>query len=345
MIDFKNTYLNECIVHLVGNKNLEGKIKVTNAVKELDEGLERSLVEYFLRPFRASTEIYKFHHDVDLKMNVIFTCADKIFEGEDFVKNSQHIAKHLFQQTRHPAIKSGELFIAQFNDVVIENKFCKAVGIFKSERKDNFIQVDGEAKEIRLYLGEGINLQKLDKGCIIINDAFHEGFRVLTFEYGGADTDYWREDFLSIKPLENNYYQTKNFLNVCKEFVTDKLPAEFEISRVDQINILNKSVDYFKENDVFEEKNFLQNVLADNGLIKSFKKFKDEYQEGGNFIIEDTFEISSPAVKKQAKHFKSVLKLDKNFHVYIHGNQDLIEQGYDAKKGMNFYKIYYSEEL
>jgi hypothetical protein len=60
--------------------------------------------------------------------------------------------------------------------------------------------------------------------------------------------------------------------------------------------------------------------------------------------FEDEFDIHLSAVKKQSKVFKSVLKLDKNFHVYIHGRRDLIERGYDELSGKHFYKIYFEEE-
>jgi hypothetical protein len=39
-----------------------------------------------------------------------------------------------------------------------------------------------------------------------------------------------------------------------------------------------------------------------------------------------------------------VIKLDKNFHVYIHGDRELVDKGYDDEKGMKFYKLFYSEE-
>jgi hypothetical protein len=38
-----------------------------------------------------------------------------------------------------------------------------------------------------------------------------------------------------------------------------------------------------------------------------------------------------------------VLKLDKNFHIYIHGGRDMIERGVD-ESGRKYYKIYYNEE-
>jgi hypothetical protein len=55
------------------------------------------------------------------------------------------------------------------------------------------------------------------------------------------------------------------------------------------------------------------------------------------------FEIDNKAVKKQAKIFKSVLKLDKNFHIYIHGNRNLIEKGID-EDGRKYYKIFFESE-
>ena len=59
--------------------------------------------------------------------------------------------------------------------------------------------------------------------------------------------------------------------------------------------------------------------------------------------MKDEFDISNQAVKKQSKFFKSILKLDKNFHVYIHGNKDMIERGVESD-GRKFYKIYFEKE-
>jgi len=39
-----------------------------------------------------------------------------------------------------------------------------------------------------------------------------------------------------------------------------------------------------------------------------------------------------------------VIKLDKNFHIYVHGNRDLIEKGFDEAKGKNYYKMYFEQE-
>ncbi|MDR2385087.1 MAG: hypothetical protein LBD80_05420 [Tannerella sp.] len=77
-------------------------------------------------------------------------------------------------------------------------------------------------------------------------------------------------------------------------------------------------------------------------MFESFNRYKSAYQQEHEIDIADDFTIFDSAVKKQARTFKSVIKLDKNFHTYIHGDRNLIEQG--ADENGKFYKIYYKEE-
>ncbi len=69
----------------------------------------------------------------------------------------------------------------------------------------------------------------------------------------------------------------------------------------------------------------------------------DQYRDENEMEKNPSFEISNQAVKKQARVFKSVLKLDKNFHIYIHGDKKMIQQGVETD-GRKFYKIYYDDE-
>ena len=72
--------------------------------------------------------------------------------------------------------------------------------------------------------------------------------------------------------------------------------------------------------------------------------YKENYEKSREFETPENFDIHLAAVKKQAKSFKSILKLDKNFHIYIHGDKQLIEKGFDEGKSMNYYKVYFREE-
>jgi hypothetical protein len=105
---------------------------------------------------------------------------------------------------------------------------------------------------------------------------------------------------------------------------------------------LNKSVKFFKENDNFDIEEFTNEVMEYSDVIEKFNQFKSHYQEEHELEIADHFTISESAVKKQSRILKSVIKLDKNFHIYIHGDRNLIEQGEDTKG--KFYKVYYQEE-
>jgi len=89
---------------------------------------------------------------------------------------------------------------------------------------------------------------------------------------------------------------------------------------------------------------FTEEVIHHPEVTDSFVQFKKNYEVAKQFEMNDEFDIDLAAVKKQAKVFKSVLKLDKNFHIYIHGRRDMIEKGFDEATGKKFYKLYFDEE-
>jgi hypothetical protein len=102
---------------------------------------------------------------------------------------------------------------------------------------------------------------------------------------------------------------------------------------------------YFAENENYNEKNFEEEVMQEPEIIEAFQHYKQKYMNGENTVPVEDFGISADAVKNSKKFFKSVLKLDKNFHVYIHGNPDLVEKGFDDKKKMNYYRLFFNEEV
>ena len=103
-------------------------------------------------------------------------------------------------------------------------------------------------------------------------------------------------------------------------------------------------MEYFSEKEVFNVKEFENTALQEPIVIEAFQDYKQAYFKSNEIVGFDEFDISDKAVKKAKKVFKSILKLDKNFHIYIHGRHDLIERGMDEEKGMNFYKVYFLQE-
>jgi hypothetical protein len=231
--------------------------------------------------------------------------------------------------------------------VQIEGELHDAIGIFKSENKETYLKVYPENSGFNVsYEREAINISKLDKGCLIINTEKDQGYKIAVIDQTNrsAEAVYWKDEFLKLRIRNDNYHQTSNVLGVYKNFVTQKLDEDFEISKADKIDLLNRSIKYFKEKDSFDLDEFSTEVIANAEGIESFKNYKKSYEEEFDTAIPDSFDISDAAVKKQARDYKSVLKLDKNFHIYIHGNKELIEKGFDDDKSMNYYKVYFREE-
>ncbi len=349
MISYIQASLSHPTVHKVGNKLLNEHLSLSeHSLKIDDEVLDNLLMNYFLKPFEKVNEIYRFDHPTgDLNLNEVYHFAEIIFDDKDqFHESSRQIAKHLYDITNHPKIKSGELYLVYFTGVQIEGESLDAIGIFKSESKEPYLKVVQKAKEFEInYEQEAINIKKLDKGCLIFNTEKEAGYKVAVIDQtNSTEAAYWIDDFLKLKIRNNNYTQTNTVLKVYKDFVTNQIDEEFEISKTDKIDLLNRSIKYFKEKEHFDLDEFSNEVLAHEPGIESFKRYKKNYEDEFETEIGDSFLISDTAVKKQARVFKSVLKLDKNFHIYIHGNKELIEKGYDEAMKMSYYKVYFRQE-
>ena len=349
MVSFLEASLAQLSVHRVGNKVQDEFYVLSDSSLVIDnEVLSNLLNKYFLSPFEKINEVYRFTHSSDdLALNELYHFANLMFKDrENFHEVSKQITKHLFDISNHPKIKSGELYIAYFNDLQIEGELHDAVGIFKSESKEAFLKVSPDEGGFSLdYEAEGINIQKLDKGCLIFNTDKEEGYKVVLIDQTNrTDAAYWKDDFLKLKIRNDDFNKTNNTLSVYKNFVNTKLDEGFEISKADKIDLLNKSIKYFKEKETFDMNEFGEEVIGNDKAIESFKAYSQNYADEFDAEMGDSFNISTAAVKKQARVFKSILKLDKNFHIYIHGNKELIEKGFDDDKKMNYYKVYFKEE-
>lgn len=334
-------------VHGIGNK-LTGETNLYSrtAFEPTDPDTKKILLQYFTSSFKAD-EFFRLQHTGKLELNEIFSYVTEIFNDPDVLfEQSKKICKHLYEQTNHPKIRSGELYVVYFKDCLIENQKADAVGIFKSENKEVFLKVMHEGGNFNISSDEGISISKLDKGCLIFNTEKEEGYLALLVDNAGkgGETQYWKNDFLNLKPRNDNYHQTHNLLSLCRNFVVEKLPTEFEASKADQADMLNKSVKFFKDNDTFSLDEFTGEVMMNPDVIRAFNDYKQEFVQDRDLEISDEFDISPQAVKKQQRVFKSVIKLDKNFHIYVHGNREYIERGYDEAAGMYYYKVYFKEE-
>ena len=346
MIHIDEISIESLTLHKVGNKSQEEGIRFSAAPVKIDDAVQSLLLHYFLSPFK-SEEYFNLTHESDVALNEVYTYVSQIFDRpETFYDQSVNLARHLYEVSTHPKIKSGELYVTLLRDCNVDGEQVDAIGLFKSESKDTFLKVYPTSDSFEIEYEDGININKLDKGCLIFNTERENGYLVSVVDNArqSGEAMYWRDNFLNIAQRRDIFHQTEQCLDMCKQFVIERLPENFNVDRVDQADILNKSVTFFKENTEFSLDEFANKVIEQPEMIRSFKEYRDEYQEDRDVKIDEQFEISDPAVKKQAKIFKSVIKLDKNFHIYVHGNRQLIEKGYDDERDMNFYRIFFKEE-
>jgi hypothetical protein len=345
-MNLQNTPLQQLIVHYTGNKNNADPLHLSPSAIELDDDMRLVLGDSFLSRFKNNHEWHSFSHESSLQFNEVYNYCRQIFSDSDvFEETSQAIARHLYNQSTHPKVKGGELYVAYFDALPVESRMCKAIGLFKTENKSLFLETNQTESTIALQLKEGIELTKIDKGCLIINQKAEEGFDVLIFDNQnrGEEAQYWKEKFLSLSPQKNEFHNTQHFLNLTKQFITGPLDTEHHLSKNEQVELLHKSIDYFKTNESFDIDDFQAKVFIQDEHVEAFRNFGSRYVANNDFDLAAQFDISPEAVKKQSRIFKSVIKLDRNFHIYVHGRTDLIEKGVDLD-GRKYYKIYYQDE-
>lgn len=334
--------INKIITHKVGNKLRDEGFTLSEVTSDLNEESEEYYLKYFLGMLKTD-EKYRFAHPTDIELNGVLNITKKILEEDgDFLDASQDIAKLLYSHSEHPKINEGALNVVSFSDIAYSGMKCKALGIFKSETDVPFLKIEKHHKNYSLTHDSGYELNGLDKGALIIRVNFDQ-FEVIVFDKNSSrgDSKFWIDDFLQLELISNEFYQTTELMKVTKEFIKNTVSEEFEISKPDQIDLLNRSIDYLKNTETYDKNEYLDTVLHDEGLKQSFRNFTDGHMTEMN--VPESFPISEVAVKKMSRSFKSVLKLDKNFHVYIHGDRDKIEKGVD-ENGRKYYKIYFDQE-
>jgi len=343
MLYFHDTELLNIAVHFVGNKVQEEPLNVSDNELALHDSIRALLREYFTKFFKEQP-YEQFFHETNLHLNECFVFAREIFEDpEKLFFNSIKLAKHLYATSDHPNIKSGELYVTYFEQVYVDDEICDAIGVFKSENRETFLRVYPENNNYRIESEKGVNINKLDKGCLILNLDEETGYKVVVIDQTNKNNDaqYWTHKFLKVRPKKDNYYHTQNYMMMCREFAMEAFPSS---SKAEKLSLASETEKFFKEQDLFDKLSYQEKVLQEPEIINAFEDYKSNYQQERDVEIIDEFDVSPSAVRKLKRVFKSVIKLDKNFHIYVHGNRDLIRKGFDEESGLHYYQVFYKEE-
>ena len=349
MINLYAAHIASLSIHRVGNKSRNEAIYLSKESYSIDDEMTPLLKEFFLKPFREKEENYfQFTNEADVEFNELYNIAGEIFANPDSIhEQSKKITQHLYDQSIHPHIKNGEVYIAYFENLQIDNEKVNGIGIFKSELKQDFLQFSEKEDQLDAFLQQGVNLNKLDKGCLIFDVNKEEGYKILSVDSNRYDARYWLESFLGVDACEDDNFHTKKYLKFCQDFAKDVvLPAE---DKKQEVLFMNRAVNHFAKNDNFEESTFVNEVIDNPDLIPEFNHYKSE--KAPKYSIEDltSFPIANTAVTAARKKIKNVINLDTNIQIKLDfinpENADrFVEKGWDEEKQMYYYLVYFNKE-
>lgn len=338
--------IKKVIVHGIGNKSLSEEVRLSGSEVRLTEKVNETLVT-FLDNCKMSDATYQFFHESDeLDLNPMYVYASRMFDDADaFKETSFNIAKQLYESSDHPKIHSGELIVVLFENCDYEGEKCEALGLFKSESKDKYLDLSYEGGSYTFVENEGLNVNTLEKGAVVFNTQRDAGYcvKILMRSSKQVDAKYWMNDFLHVRQIDDSFCKTQQIISLTKGYVREVLDEDDLVTKIERAEIMTRASDYFSTNDSFDRESFCNEVFKDQRHADGFEQYQEELL-GEDNSLSQPFEINKPLVKKQAKVFKNIIKLDRNFHIYVHGGEGLIKKGYDDETGMEYYQLYFKKE-
>lgn len=337
MINYGNSYAEAFIIQRIGSLSANEGVQYSNEPVSLNEDNAKDFADFFLHPYSKLFEEYRFSDTSYMKEHI-----QDFFEGNIAeMELSCQLADIVYEQSE----EEGSCFFALLllKGLVIENRITEGILIARLDQREEILFPTVENQSVKADLFPGFRSSKVQKSALFINLADEAGFRILVQDNSVGESK-WKKDTLGVKPLVDKHFQTKHVLDMYREFVMEEAPKSFEMHKIDQSELMQRSINYMKNNQTFKMDDFQQQVLTQPKVIDAFNGYVEQKTIENEYRIPGEFEISPQAVKKQSKYIRSVIKLDKNFHVYVHGNREMIERGFDPESGRHYYKLFFKTE-
>ena len=213
MIDSSQVSFNALSIHYTSNKTNDEPLTLSTGPIDLDDSrIREGLLRYFFSHFKKP-EYYRFTHSDNVSLNTVYSLCDRIFTGGDLHEASISLAKYLYERSVHPQIKGGEFYVAYFRNCLVDDELVDAIGLFKTESKNQFFKVEQDGGKFSVYQDYGVSDDKLDKGCLVFKTEKSEGYKISIVDTAtrGEEARYWRDDFLGLAPANDDYHKTNNF--------------------------------------------------------------------------------------------------------------------------------------
>jgi hypothetical protein len=353
-IRFTSATATGLVLAKVGHPQRDEPLQTSKEVFKIDDKDQEPLAAIFLKPFKNLTA-HRFSHHSSLDQHEMNAYAAAIFASDDgLLEKGCDIAKRLYAKSNHPNIKSGDLCISLVKDIDIDGELTQAICILKSETVVPFLSISTRDGDLELHTEQGINPEKIDKGCLILNHLATKGYYVLTFDRTGSDSRFWVRDFLGVVPITDSPFLTNKYASMAVAFMEkekkEKPTADDDTPPWDTSNAARDAITYFEEKEKFDLQEFEEEVLKTPEAKAKFAEHRTKIEEEQGHKLEDSFEISKKDVSKAKKKIRTSMKLDTGVDIRLKPAlaakpEQVLEHGFDEERKMKFIKIFFNEDL
>jgi hypothetical protein len=235
--------------------------------------------------------------------------------------------------------------------IEIEGEKKRAICILKSESVTPFLSISARDGDLQLSTEQGINPEKIDKGCLILNHFSGKGYYVLTFDRAGSESRFWVRDFLSVVQISDPGLMTKKVAEMAMAAVaSDGSETDDESPPWDVNAPAKEALSYFDGKKKFSLQEFEEQALRTPQAKAKFAAEKKRLEEEEGVRVDDAFDISKRDLVKAKKGMKSLMKLDTGVEIKLKPKvvdkpDSVLEKGFDEARGMKFIKVYYNKDL
>ena len=200
LIEIGESVVQGVILHQVGNRLREEPLVLADQCFTITESISNLVLGGYLRGIVNDKNQYMLTHESDMALNDVAHHVSAFFSRKlSFVELSKNLATHLYVSAHHPNIASGDLFVIIFDRLKLNGAYKSAIGIYKSESKQQYISARTDGENRLLEVSSGINPDLIDKGVLIV-----DGSQVIyAIDRLSSRTKYWIEDFLRAKKIPN----------------------------------------------------------------------------------------------------------------------------------------------
>ena len=349
-IRFTSATATGLVLAKVGHPQRDEPLQTSKEVFKIEEKDQESLAAIFLKPFKNLTA-HRFSHHSSLDQHEMNACAAAIFAADDgLLEKGCDIAKRLYAKSNHPNIKSGDLCISLVRDIDINGELTRGLCILKSESVVPFLSISTRDGDLELHTEQGINPEKIDKGCLILDHLANKGYYVLTIDRTGSDSRFWVRDFLGVVPVTDSPFLTNKYAGMAVAFIEKEKKGKPAADDTPPWDNSNAAITYFEEKENFSLREFEDEVLKTPDAKARFAEHRSKIEEEQGHKLDDSFEISKKDVSKARKKIRTSMKLDTGVEIRLKPAladkpDGVLEHGFDEARKMKFIKIYFNEDL